>query len=73
MNMPTAFSSMSAGTSAGGPISEKRIVDYDGDTVTIAYAHPEKHEQPTFKLDAQTFIRRLLEHVPEKGTHLVRS
>jgi hypothetical protein len=56
-----------------GPISEKRIVGYDGDTVTIAYAHPEKHEQPTFKLDAQTFIRRLLSHVPEKGTHLVRS
>ena len=26
-----------------GPISEKRIVDYDGDTVTVAYAHPEKH------------------------------
>ncbi|GAB6909145.1 transposase [Desulfosarcina cetonica] len=56
-----------------GPISEKRIVGYDGDTVTIAYAHPEKHEQLTFKLDAQTFIRRLLDHVPEKGTHLVRS
>lgn len=42
-----------------GPISEKRIVGYDGDTVTIAYAHPEKHERPTFRLDAQTFIRVL--------------
>ena len=56
-----------------GPISEKRIVGYDGESVTIAYAHPEKHEQPTFKLDAHTFIRRLLSHAPEKGTHLVRS
>jgi hypothetical protein len=56
-----------------GPISEKRIVGYDGDTVTIGYAHPEKHEQSTLRLDAQTFIRRLLDHVPEKGTHLVRA
>ena len=56
-----------------GPISEKRIVGYDGETVTIAYAHSEKHEKQTFELDAQTFIRRLLDHVPEKGTHLVRA
>jgi hypothetical protein len=56
-----------------GPISEKRIIGYDGKTLTIAYAHREKHEKPTFKLDAHEFIRRLLFHVPEKGTHLVRS
>lgn len=56
-----------------GPISEKRIVGYDGGNVTIAYAHPEKHEKPTFKLDTHTFISRLLSHVPDKGTHLVRS
>jgi hypothetical protein len=56
-----------------GPISEKRIVGYDGKTLTIAYAHPEKHEKPTFRLEAHEFIRRLLSHVPEKGTHLVRS
>ena len=56
-----------------GPISEKRIISYDGDTVTIAYAHPEKHDNPTFRLDAKTFVHRLLNHVPTKGTHLVRS
>jgi hypothetical protein len=56
-----------------GPISEKRILGYDGATVTIAYAHPEKHGQPTFRLEAQTFLQRLLSHVPEKGTHLVRA
>jgi hypothetical protein len=56
-----------------GPISEKRIIGYNGNTLTIAYAHPEKHEQPTFQLDALEFIRRLLSHVPDKGTHLVRS
>ena len=56
-----------------GPISEKRIVAYDGERATIAYAHPEKHESGTFQLDAEAFIRRMLSHVPEKGTHLVRS
>lgn len=56
-----------------GPISEKRIVGYDGQNVTIAYAHPKKHAKPTFSLDARTFINRMLSHVPEKGTHLVRA
>lgn len=56
-----------------GPISERRIVGYDGDNVTIAYAHREKHDKATFKLPASDFIRRILTHVPEKGTHVVRS
>lgn len=55
------------------PISEKRIVSYDGERVMIAYAHPEKHAERTFRLKADTFIHRLLSHVPERGTHLVRS
>jgi hypothetical protein len=55
------------------PISEKRIVGYDGCTVTIAYAHREKHDSRAFTLDAQSFIGRILSHVPEKGTHVVRS
>jgi len=56
-----------------GPISEKRIVSYDGDNVTIAYGHPEKHEKRSFRLNAETFIHRILSHVPEKGTHMVRA
>ena len=56
-----------------GPISEKRIICYDGECVTIAYAHPEKHERGVFQLDAEAFIGRLLSHVPEKGTHVVRA
>ncbi|MFH1638779.1 MAG: transposase [Chloroflexota bacterium] len=56
-----------------GPISEKRIVAYDGESVTISYAHPEKHGNRTFRVKAETFIGRLLKHVPEKGTHVVRS
>jgi hypothetical protein len=56
-----------------GPISERRIVGYDGGRVVIAYAHPDKHEQCTFCLKSEMFIQRLLSHVPEKGTHVVRA
>ncbi len=55
-----------------GPLSERRIRAYDGQRVMIAYAHPEKHTRPTFTLDAQDFLLRLLSHVPEKGTHCAR-
>jgi hypothetical protein len=55
-----------------GPLSERRIRAYDGQRVTIAYAHPEKHRRPTFTLDAKDFVLRLLNHVPEKGTHCAR-
>jgi ssDNA-binding Zn-finger/Zn-ribbon topoisomerase 1 len=56
-----------------GPISERRIIGYDGQIVIIGYAHSEKHENSYFKLPANRFIARLLCHVPEKGTHIVRS
>jgi len=56
-----------------GPISEKRIVGYDGESVNIGYTHPEKHGQRTFSLRAEAFIRRILSHVPEKGTHVIRA
>ena len=56
-----------------GPISERRITGYDGEEITIGYPHREKHDSPTYKLTAPEFIRRMLSHVPEKGTHVVRS
>ena len=55
-----------------GPLSERRIRAYDGHRLSIAYAHPEKHTQSTFNLDAKDFVLRLLSHVPEKGTHCAR-
>jgi len=48
-----------------GPISERRIIGYDGQQVAIGYAHREKHDSATFKLSAYGFIRRLLNHVPD--------
>jgi len=55
-----------------GPLSERRILRYDGRSLMIAYAHPEKHGQPDFTLDAKDFVLRMLTHVPEKGTHCAR-
>ena len=55
-----------------GPLSERRIRAYDGKRVTIGYAHPGKHSRPSFTLDAQDFVLRLLSHAPEKGTHCAR-
>ena len=55
-----------------GPISERRILAYNGKRVVIGYVHPEKHKQTTFTLDAEDFILRLLRHVPQSGTHCAR-
>ena len=55
-----------------GPISERRILSYNGRQVVIAYAHPEKHTRSIFTLEVCKFIRRLLQHVPAKGTHCAR-
>lgn len=55
-----------------GPLSERRILAYNGKTVTIAYAHPEKHPKATFTLEVKEFILRLLKHAPQKGTHCAR-
>ena len=55
-----------------GPLSERRIRAYDGRRVTIAYAHPGKHPRSAFTLEAPDFVLRLLNHVPESGTHCAR-
>jgi len=55
-----------------GPLSERRILAYNGKQLTLAYAHPEKHTRPTFTLEAKDFILRLLSHAPAKGTHCAR-
>jgi len=56
-----------------GPLSERRILAYNGHRVTIGYVHPENHPQSTFSLDAKAFVLRLLSHVPAKGTHCART
>jgi len=55
-----------------GPIGESRIKRYDGNTLGIAYKHPEEHPTPTFELSANEFLSRFLVHVPPKGQRVVR-
>ena len=55
-----------------GPLSERRVLSYDDDRVRIAHRHPERHDSPTFELDAVECVRRLLLHMPEPRLHTSR-
>ena len=73
MIMQTAYSNTLDGISAGAPSQNAASKNYDEKDVKIAYAHPDKHKESEFWISAQTFVHRLLSHVPEKGSHVVRS
>ncbi len=55
-----------------GPLSERRVLAYDGRTVRIAHRHPEKHGGPDFEQDGAECVRRLLMHMPEPRLHTSR-
>lgn len=60
----------------GGPVSDRRILKYDGNTVILKYKNnrstsPSKSER--LNLSAQDFIARTAEHVPPPGIHTVRA
>lgn len=56
-----------------GPLSERRVVSYDGETVSIAHRHPDEHVAPTFELSGPECVRRLLLHMPEPRLHTSRA
>ena len=45
------------------PLSEKRIVSYDGQTVTLAYRDYRDGQDKTLELTVEEFLFRLLQHV----------
>ena len=55
-----------------GPLSEKRVTAYDGQTVTIEHRDPDKHKATTFTLTAQECVERLLMHMPDPHLHTSR-
>jgi hypothetical protein len=63
----------------GGPIKNHRLVAFDGRTVTFDYRdhrRADRRGQPRWgrmELPVETFLDRVLQHVPVSGTHLVRS
>lgn len=61
----------------GGPIGEKRLLEFDGESVTFRYKDyrddgPRGPRQKTMRLSRGEFVRRWLQHVPPKGFHMVR-
>ena len=56
-----------------GPLSERRIEAYDGQTVRIAHKHGEKHNADSYELSGAECVRRLLLHMPEPWLHTSRA
>ena len=56
----------------GGPISNPQISSYDGQRVEYRYYSHETGACATGDLPVDEFIRRILEHVPDKGFRTVR-
>ena len=62
-----------AGYVKGGPIGNSRIKKYNGEKVIFTYknSHKERKEEE-MELSVDEFIRRVLNHVPERDTKMVR-
>ena len=56
----------------GGPISDRRLLRSDGQTVTFRYRAHRDGRHKTMQLSRQEFLSRLFEHVPEPGVHGAR-
>ena len=63
----------------GGPISERRIIGYDGENVRIGYRINAENgssspaRRGVLALTAGEFVARLMQHVAPKGVHYVRA
>jgi len=61
----------------GGPIGEKRLLEFDGESVTFSYKDyrdegPQGPRVKSARLSREDFVQRWLQHVPPKGFHMVR-
>lgn len=57
----------------GGPLGEKRLVSFDGSSVSFRYKDHRSKQETVMTLPATEFIRRYLQHVPPESFHMVRS
>lgn len=53
-------------------IALSRIIGYDGEEVTYYYREHPTDRRVTITVSAYEFIRRMIQHIPEKGLKLVR-
>ena len=56
----------------GGPLRNPQITHFDGSAVTYRYYHHETGACGTARLPVEEFLRRILEHVPDKSFRTVR-
>jgi hypothetical protein len=74
-NAPGSFSGLSrylAKYVASPPIAVRRIVDYDGETVTYWYQDHQSKSKKIEKVDVDTFIGRMVQHIMPKGFKRIR-
>jgi hypothetical protein len=57
----------------GGPIAQRRLLAADAEQVTFGYTDHRDSRRKAMTLSAADFLDRVLEHVPEPGTHGVRA
>jgi len=62
----------------GGPIGEKRLESFDGETVAFWYKDyrdrtADGPKKKLMHLSVDEFVRRFAQHVPPKGFHMVRA
>jgi len=57
---------------ASPPIAVRRILDYDGETVTYWYQDHQSKSKKVEKVDVDTFIGRMVQHIMPKGFKRVR-
>ena len=57
---------------ASPPIAVRRILDYDGKTVTYWYKDHKSKSKKVEKVDVDTFIGRMVQHIMPKGFKRVR-
>lgn len=56
----------------GGPLNSRRLVQADEEQVRFRYQDHRDGKTKTMQLRNEDFLRRLLDHVPEPGQHVVR-
>jgi len=57
---------------ASPPIALSRITEYDGEKVTYYYREHPTEKKVSTTVSAYEFIRRMIQHIPEKGLKMIR-
>jgi hypothetical protein len=54
------------------PLALSRLKHYDGNTVVFAYLNHTTQRHQTATFDAEAFIKRFVQHIPDKGFRMLR-